>query len=114
MDDSDKTKLEEDIDILELDSIVAECANNKAPGLDGISYEFYKATWSTIRKSFVMVLQCQLDRLKIIESNSIGATRLLSKVVGVPTVSELRPITLLNCDYRLLSKLLPEIIFFLI
>ena len=31
-------------------------------------------------------------------------TRLCSKVNGVPSVSDLRPITLLNCDYMLLSK----------
>ena len=31
-------------------------------------------------------------------------TRVCSKVDGVPDVSELRPITLLNCDYKILSK----------
>ena len=67
LDDNQRSKLEEDIDIEEMDIIVSECANNKAPGLDGISYEFYKATWSIIRKPIVMVLQCQLDRLRLID-----------------------------------------------
>ena len=31
---------------------------------------------------------------------------MIPKVVGAPKVDELRPITLLNCDYRILSKLL--------
>ena len=31
-------------------------------------------------------------------------TRLVPKVDGVPSVDELRPITLLNCDYKILSK----------
>ena len=51
-----------------------------------------------------MVLQCQLDRQRIVDSNTMGATRLSSKVLGVPQVDELRPLTLLNCDYRILSK----------
>ena len=40
------------------------------------------------------------------ESSQHGATRLISKVEGVPDVTELRPITLLQVDYRLLSKYL--------
>ena len=37
---------------------------------------------------------------------SHGATRLIPKVEGVPDVTQLRPITLLQTDYRLLSKCL--------
>ena len=47
-----------------------------------------------------------MDRFSILESNRIGATRLIAKVAGVPQVDEFRPITLLNTDYKLLSKLL--------
>ena len=46
----------------------------------------------------------ELDRGEIIPSNKEGVTRLCPKVGGVPSVNELRPITLLNCDYKLLSK----------
>ena len=88
--------LEEDLDIDEQDIVIKNCPNNKAPGLDGLSYEFYKETWPIIRKTILMILQCQLDREKIIDSNRCG----------VPTVQDLRPLTLLNCDYRILAKLL--------
>ena len=106
LDNEQSEKLHEDVDVDEVDIIIKECENNKAPGLDGLSYEFYKSTWEMIRETFVMVLQCQLDRERIVESNTMGATRLSSKVVGVPQVDELRPLTLLNCDYRILSKFL--------
>ena len=76
----------------------------KSPGLDGLTYEFYRAVWDLIGTWFVEVLQVQLDRLKLIESDKMGATKLASKVDGVPRVDELRPITLLNCDYKLLTK----------
>ena len=104
MDNEASEKLHEDILSDEIDDIIKLCENNKAPGLDGLSYEFYKSTWEIIRRTFIMVLQCQLDRLRIVESNTMGATRLSSKVAGVPQVDELRPLTLLNCDYRILSK----------
>ena len=84
--------------------IFKKCARNKSPGLDGLQYEFYQATWEIIGLDFVQVLQCQLDRIRLVESNRHGATRLTSKVDGIPSVWELRPITLLNCDYKILSK----------
>ena len=65
MDLIDSEVLETDIDIEELDIVVKECASNKSPGLDGLVYEFYKTVWPIIRKTFTMVLQCQLDRMSI-------------------------------------------------
>ena len=35
-----------------------------------------------------------------------GIVRLLPKVAGVPAASQLRPITLLGVDYKLLTKIL--------
>ena len=67
-------------------------------------YEFYKATWSIIGVDFHKMLQVEMERLKLIESDRHGATRLASKVSGIPAIFELRPITLLNSDYKILSK----------
>ena len=50
------------------------------------------------------MLQVELARFRLVDSDKHGATRLAPKVDGVPTVSELRPITLLNCDYKILTK----------
>ena len=90
--------------------ITKKCARNKSPGLDGLPYEFYQATWNIIGHDFAKVLQCQLERVKLMESDRHGATRLTSKVDGIPAVSELRPITLLNCDYKILSKCFVELL----
>ena len=106
MDKPDKDKLEVDICAEELEFVVGKCAKNKAPGLDGICYEFYQHTWHIIKGTFLSVLQCQLDRHKLIKSDTKGVTRLLSKVDGIPKVDELRPITLLNSDYKILAKVL--------
>ena len=96
--------MENDILMEELSDIIKECENNKSPGLDGLSYEFYKQTFELIQEDFLEVLQCQLNRKKIVDSNREGVTRLAPKVDGVPAVDELRPITLLNADYKILSK----------
>ena len=83
---------------------VGKCNHNKSPGLDGLCYEFYQETFAIIKNDLLEILQCQLNRSRIIESNKHGVTRLAPKVDGIPSVDELRPITLLNCDYKILSK----------
>ncbi len=35
-----------------------------------------------------------------------GVVQLIPKVAGVPTVAQLRPITLLSTDYKILTKML--------
>ena len=114
--DSDRDKLHVNINMEELSEVLKNADNNKSPGLDGLQYEFYKAVWSVIGEDFMKILQCQLDRIKLIDSDTIGATRLASKVNGIPQVDELRPITLLNTDYKILTKifvlrLLPILLF---
>ena len=98
-------KLAEDLTFAEVVEIILhECDNIKSPALDGLPYEFYKATWDVIGEDFTKVLQTELVRFKLIDSDKHGATRLASKVDGVPGVTQLGPITLLNCDYKILAK----------
>ena len=99
-----RDELEKDMLIEELSDIVKTSENNRSPGLDGLSYEIYKTTFDLIQDELLEVFQCQLNRKKIVDSNTEGVTRLAPKVDGIPSVDELRPITLLNCDYKLLSK----------
>ena len=102
----DAEKFQEEVTIEELGEVLKDCATIKSPGLDGFPYEFYRTTWSVIGSTFTKIIKNQLDRGSIIVSNTVGATRLCPKVQGIPKVDQLRPITLLNCDYKILSKLL--------
>ena len=92
--------------IEELEAAVRGAVNNKSPGLDGLSYEFYKEVLGLVGSDLLAVINRQLERELLISSNRNGVTHLLSKVDGVPSVDELRPITLLNCDYKLLTKMI--------
>ena len=102
--DIDRDELEQEMSLDELEYVLKNSSNNKSPGLDGLSYELYKSTWSTIKHDLLRVFNCQLQKKSMICSNREGVTRLVPKVDGVPSVDELRPITLLNCDYKLLAK----------
>lgn len=95
-----------DLSLDEVEWILKACPYKKAPGLDGLTYEFYRTAWPAIRHSFHKVLQVQLSRCRISESGKHGATKVLPNVDGIPEVKDLRPITLLQVDYRILSKCL--------
>ena len=85
----------------ELEGIIMGCDKNKSPRLDGLSYEFYQGTFTIIKEDLLEIYKCQLSRGK---PNREGVTRLAPKVDGVPSIEELHPVTLLDCDYKILSK----------
>ena len=58
-----------------------------------------------INKELLEILNCQLNRLQLVESYKIWANRLAPKVEEVPRVYQLRPITLLCLDYKILTKM---------
>jgi len=91
--------------IAELEAAVEAAASSKAPGLDGLSYEFYKATFHYVGQPLLEVFNASLARGLLPASLRHGVVRLLPKVPGVPTASQMRPITLLGTDYKLLTKM---------
>ena len=82
--------------------------NGKTPGEDGLPKEMYTALWDLIGEDLVEVLQAVLDREVLPDSCTRGLTRLIPKVVSpkIPEVTDMRPVTLLNTDYKLLSRVL--------
>ena len=96
--------MDQPITLAELQQAVAEAAHGKAPGLDGLPYEFYAAVLHLVGGSLVEALNTMLERGALTASLQRGVVRLLPKVPGAPTASQLRPITLLSCDYKLLTK----------
>lgn len=83
--------------------------NGKSPGEDGLPKEFYAKLWDVVGPEMTQILQETMDRELLPASNTKGLTRLISKVAPqVPRVTELRPITRLNVDYKLLASCLAK------
>ena len=69
--------------------------NNKSPGNDGIPEEFYKILWNDISH--------RLGKLPM--SQRRGIINLIHKKNTIPYyLKNWRPITLLNCDYKIAAK----------
>ena len=92
----------------EVEDAISDFKKNKSPGFDGLTPEFYNSVSDLLGGDLVEVINDQLARLFLIENDLEGAMRLISNVEGVPLVTELRPITLLNTSYKLLSRILSK------
>ena len=104
--DQQKDTIQQPIQLQEMIAALKTSPKHRAPGLDGLPHEFYKKNIATMGPSLMKVLQEQLDRGELTPSGKEGVTRLIPKTTDTPTMQQLRPITLLNCDYKLMSKIL--------
>jgi exonuclease III len=106
MSEESRDKLEVVVTEEELLEIVKDLPSHKSPGIDGIPYEFFVVLFPFIGTVFCEVINCVLTRKRLTASMKKGVTRLLPKVEVVPEVGELRPITLLQTDYKITTKVL--------
>ena len=95
---------------------VAECYNalkelkwNKSPGNDGFTAEFYCTFWPALGDLIVGALNEAFDRGELSNSQKQGVITLIEKE-GKDNlhIKNYRPITLLNVDYKILSKVLAK------
>jgi hypothetical protein len=84
----------------------------KVPGSDGLTYEFYSAFWEQLGPAFVAACNFLFSQEEALLSpqQRLGLITLLFKGGGKPReqAASYRPITLLNCDVKILAKLVAQ------
>ena len=92
----------------EIKTIVFSCNASKAPGPDGFSFAFYQAGWEFIKsdlyKLFASFYFHDLDISKL----NLAYVCLIPKKEIAPSISNYRPISLINCSFKLITKLLAD------
>jgi len=83
-----------------------DLSNNKTPGEDGLPKEFYYHFWPLIGKHVVHVLNEGLINQELTSSQRGGLITLINKPGDPLEVKNKRPISLLNVDYKILSRAL--------
>ena len=102
-----KTNLDREITEEEIETVIKEMKKNKTPGTDGFPIEFYIFFWLDLKIFMLSSFKRSLED----QSLSINQKRGIITCLPKPNKDRLnlknwRPITLLNTDYKILSKVL--------
>ena len=105
--EEDRAVLDRDVEISELELALRAMKKEAAPGYDGLTVPFYLTFWNSIGKYvYDNVLYAQAQGTFTLDQRR-GILKLLPKRNKNPAfVTNLRPITLLGVDYKLLTKAL--------
>ena len=103
--DEDRTKFQPVLTENECFEALKNMKNDKSPGSDGITAEFYKIFWPEVKGYLIESLNYsyQTNGLTELQKQSI-ITLLPKKDKDVLSINNWRPVSLLNVDYKIASK----------
>ena len=104
-----RNKLDEAISLHELSLAVKSMKKDKVPGCDGLSIDLYEVIWEDIKDVFYNMTQYAMTHESMPPSSMKGVISLLPKKGKNPLlIQNWRPLTLLNNDFKIISKVLAD------
>ena len=105
LNDDDQKYCEGDLRLDECLKSLVSMANDKAPGTDGLTTNFYKQFWPHIGQMVVDSFNCGFQKGCLSSEQTRGIISLFLKPdKNYLHLSNYRPITLLNTDYKIAAK----------
>ena len=105
-DDNKVKTLVKDIDEVELRQALYQMKTGKSPGIDGLTVEFYRTFWNTLKYDLIDVIKECNNCMHLPNSMNTALIRLIYKNKGCKEdVRNWRPISLLRV-YKLISKVI--------
>ena len=100
---------DEAIEFDEITKVVKALQNNKSPGPDGFTAEFYKFFWNDIGKIVHETYKDAFHKGSLIGTQNQGVIHLIPKKdKDLTSLSSWRPLSLLNIDYKIIAKVLSK------
>lgn len=90
----------------EIDQVVKEMPSDRAPRPDGFNGCFLKSCWHIIKADFYKLCMDFYEGNLNLQSINSGFITLIPKTPSPESANDYRPITLLNCCLKLITKLL--------
>jgi hypothetical protein len=87
-------------------SAVWECESTKSPGPDGVNFGFIKEFWEDIKDDFILVMTEFHTNDRIVKGVNCTFIVLIPKKKNPVKLSDFRPISLIRCIYKVISKVL--------
>ena len=104
--DEDKDSIDGEITLTEILIAIKALANEKSPGCDGLTAEFYKTFSSVIGNDLVDVINNGFQKGELSITMRRGVIVLIPKGGEKKLLKNWRPISLLNYDYKIITKVL--------
>ena len=104
--DSDRDACEVEVTLDEVLSAIKSFANDKSPGCDGLTAEFYQTFFGLIGSDLVEVINHAFENKHLSLTMRRGVIVLIWKGNEKEYLKNWRPISLLNCDYKIITKVL--------
>ena len=105
LDDKQKQRCEGKLTVHECSLALLNMNNNKSPGSDGLTTEFYKIFWNDIKNYLVNSINTSYDSGHLTQLQKQGIISLIPKKdKELTNLNNWRPITLLNIDYKIATK----------
>jgi len=92
----------------ECKTVIQSFKRGKTPGMDGITIEFYLKFWHLLNKILIKCFNASYVLGELTQTQKLGIITLLDKGKDRTLLKNWRPITLLNVDYKILSKVIAE------
>lgn len=103
----DKKQLDVEVSEREVLQAINSLQNNKSPGPDGFTIEYYKVFTTKLLSPFTKMIKESLEKGKLPNSLEMATIILLPKPgKDKQKCDSYRPLSLLNTDYKVLSKLI--------
>eukprot|EP00253_Pinus_taeda_P020626 PITA_20626 len=90
----------------EVEEAVRSMPNDKAPGPDGFTINFYKVCWEIVKNDIWEIVEDSRRSKTILKSLNSTFITLVPKVEEANTPEKFRPIALCNVIYKIISKVI--------
>jgi hypothetical protein len=104
--DEDLHSLEDPFSTSEIDEVIKELPTNRSPGPDGFNGEFFKKCWHIIKNDMYDLCNQFHDGSLNLQSINSSYITLIPKNSAPATTNDFRPISLLNCALKIITKIL--------
>jgi hypothetical protein len=94
------------ISIDELKHAIRRGKLHKAPGCDGIGHDLYAKTWDMCKDDILQILNAMYIDGRISDAQKRGLLVCKPKTSNPTRTDEYHPLTLLNADFKLLTRIL--------
>ena len=102
----EKTRLDQTITLEELDEALASSNKRSAPGIDGVSNRLITAIWSLVGRPLLRYADCCFRKGRLTNTFKTACIKLIPKKGDLTLVKNWRPISLLSCYYKIISRVI--------